>query len=128
MLVAVPVHGYNTIRRSIAWYYRCRMDNQTIARRLRSYANELARKRSSMYRVRAYRRAAAVVQSQERPMTDIVNAKGRAGLLALPGIGDSLAFTIESLVRTGEFRTLHADGDCRYPNNRPAVIMTDMTP
>jgi DNA polymerase/3'-5' exonuclease PolX len=104
------------------------MDNQTIARRLRSYANELARKRSSLYRVRAYRRAAAIVQSQERPVADIVNQKGRAGLRALPGIGASLAFTIESLVCTGEFRTLHADGDCGYPTNRPTVIMTDVTP
>jgi DNA polymerase (family 10) len=104
------------------------MDNLSIARRLRSYANELARKRSSLYRVRAYRRAAAVVQSQERPVTDIVNEKGRAGLLALPGIGHSLAFTIEALVRTGEFRTLHADGDCGNATNRAAVMMTDVTP
>jgi DNA polymerase (family X) len=104
------------------------MDNQTIAQRLCSYANELARKHASLYRVRAYRRGAAVVQAQKRPMTDIVTKSGRAGLLALPGIGHSLAFTIESLVRTGEFRTLHADGDCSYPMSRPAVIMTGVTP
>jgi DNA polymerase/3'-5' exonuclease PolX len=104
------------------------MDNQTIVRQLRTYANELARKHANLYRVRAYRRGAAVVQAQRRPMADIVNERGRAGLLALPGIGASLAFTIESLVRTGEFRTLHADGDCGYPTNRPAVMMTDVTP
>jgi DNA polymerase/3'-5' exonuclease PolX len=104
------------------------MDNQTIARRLRDYANELARKRANLYRVRAYRRGAAVVQAQERPVADLVAARGRAGLLALPGIGESLAFTIEWLVRTGEFRTQHADGDCGYPASGQAVMMTDATP
>src|ERR1700722_7602995 len=99
------------------------MDNFTIARHLRLYANELARKNANLYRVRAYRRAAAVVQSQDRTMTEIVARKGRGGLAELPGIGESLAFTIESLVRTGEFRTLHADGDSCYAADGPAVIM-----
>jgi DNA polymerase/3'-5' exonuclease PolX len=103
------------------------MDNHTVARKLSAYANELARKHASLYRVRAYRRAAAVVQSQQLPMTDLVAEQGRAGLAALPGIGDSLAFTIEALVRTGEFRTLHADGDCGYPIKQSAVIMTPVT-
>jgi DNA polymerase/3'-5' exonuclease PolX len=103
------------------------MDNQTIARKLRDYANELARKGASMYRVRAYRRGAAVIQAQEQPVADLVAANGRAGLLALPGIGASLAFTIEWLVRTGEFRTLHADGDYGYAGNGQAVKMTDAT-
>jgi DNA polymerase/3'-5' exonuclease PolX len=102
------------------------MDNQTIARKLSNYANELARKHASMYRVRAYRRAAAVVQAQDRPLTALVTEQGRAGLTALPGVGDSLAYTIEALVRTGEFRTLHADGDCSYPKKTAAVIMTDV--
>jgi DNA polymerase/3'-5' exonuclease PolX len=102
------------------------MDNRTIARRLSAYANELARKHASLYRVRAYRRAAAVVQAEERPLTELVAEQGRAGLRALAGIGPSLAYTIESLVRTGEFRTLHADGDCSYPTNTSAVMMSDV--
>ena len=61
-------------------------------------------------------------------MADLVAAKGRAGLLALPGIGDSLAFTIEWLVRTGEFRTLHPDGDSGYPAGDQAVMMAEATP
>src|SRR5947209_10868845 len=102
------------------------MDNFNIARQLRSYANELARKRANLYRVRAYRRAAGIVQSADRPLSEIVARKGRAGLAELPGIGDSLAFTIESLVRTGEFRTLHADGDSCYAAGGEAVIMADV--
>jgi DNA polymerase/3'-5' exonuclease PolX len=100
------------------------MDNQTIARLLSGYANELARKRASLHRVRAYRRAAAVVQSLEMPATDLVANKGRAGLAELPGIGSSLAFTIESLVRTGEFRTRHAEIDSCCAHAAGPVIMT----
>jgi hypothetical protein len=42
-------------------------------------------------------------------LADVVREKGRAGLEELPGIGASLAYTIEGLVRTGEFRTLRPD-------------------
>jgi DNA polymerase/3'-5' exonuclease PolX len=100
------------------------MDNQSIARRLSGYADELARKHSNLYRVRAYRRAAAVVQSLERPAADLVAQDGRAGLAQLPGIGRSLAFTIESLVRTGEFRTQHTDGDSCCAHATDPVIMS----
>ncbi len=81
------------------------MDNQTIARKLRDYAAELARQQDSLYRVRAYRQAVLTVQALSRPLTELVAEQGRAGLEALPGIGRSLAYTIEGLVKTGEFRT-----------------------
>jgi hypothetical protein len=85
------------------------MDNQTIARKLNDYATYLEGEDSNVYRVRAYRRAAATVLAQERALADVVNEKGRAGLEELPGIGTSLAYTIEELVRTGEFRTWRPD-------------------
>jgi hypothetical protein len=85
------------------------MDNATIARKLNDYATYLEGEDSNVYRVRAYRRAAATVLGQERPLADVVQEKGRAGLEELPGIGASLAYTIEGLVRTGEFRTLRPD-------------------
>jgi hypothetical protein len=85
------------------------MDNATIARKLNDYATYLEGEESNVYRVRAYRRAAATVLAQEKSLADIVNEKGRAGLEELPGIGASLAYTIEGLVRTGEFRTLRPD-------------------
>jgi hypothetical protein len=85
------------------------MDNATIARKLNDYAIYLEGEDSNVYRVRAYRRAAATVLAQERSLADVVNEKGRAGLEELPGIGVSLAYTIEGLVRTGEFRTLRPD-------------------
>jgi DNA polymerase/3'-5' exonuclease PolX len=85
------------------------MDNATIARKLNDYATYLEGEDTNVYRVRAYRRAAATVLAQERSLAEVVNEKGRAGLEELPGIGASLAYTIESLVRTGEFRTLRPD-------------------
>jgi DNA polymerase (family 10) len=85
------------------------MDNATIARKLNDYATYLEGEDTNVYRVRAYRRAAATVLEQERPLAEVVNEKGRAGLEELPGIGPSLAYTIEGLIRTGEFRTLRPD-------------------
>src|SRR6185437_11084615 len=85
------------------------MDNATIARKLNDYAIYLEGEDTNVYRVRAYRRAAATVLSQERSLAEVVNEEGRAGLEELPGIGSSLAYTIEGLVRTGEFRTLRPD-------------------
>jgi hypothetical protein len=86
------------------------MDNETIARKLNEYATYLDGEESNVHRVRAYRRAADTVHRERRPLKEIVEQEGRAGLEALPGIGRSLAFTIEGLVRTGEFRTSRPDG------------------
>lgn len=85
------------------------MDNATIARKLNDYATYLEGEDTNVYRVRAYRRAATTVLEQEKPLAEVVNEKGWAGLEELPGIGSSLAYTIEGLVRTGEFRTLRPD-------------------
>lgn len=82
------------------------MDNRAIAEKLTEYANYLEADESNLYRVRAYRKAADTLLTLDRPVADVVAAEGRAGLEALPGIGSHLSYTIEGLVRTGEFRTL----------------------
>jgi putative hydrolase len=84
------------------------MDNRKIAQRLLDHATYLEGQELSLYRVRAYRRAAETVLRLERPLEEIVQREGRDGLEALPGIGAHLSFTLEGLVRTGEFRTLEA--------------------
>jgi putative hydrolase len=86
------------------------MDNETIARKLNEYASYLEGEDPNVHRVRAYRRGADTVRQLRRPLKEIVEQEGRAGLEALPGIGPSLAFTIEGLVRTGEFRTPRPQG------------------
>jgi len=77
------------------------MTNQQIARQLQDYAREIQAKRESLYRVRAYRRAALEVQRFERSVAEVaVEELGRA-----PGIGRHLAVVISNYARTGEWRT-----------------------
>jgi DNA polymerase/3'-5' exonuclease PolX len=83
------------------------MDNPSIARRLMDYAHELEAHHESLYRIRAYRRAAATILTLEQSLGDLFAEAGRAGLEALPGVGAHLAYTLEGLLLTGEFRTLH---------------------
>lgn len=86
------------------------MDNETIAQRLLEYANYLEAREASLYRSRAYRRAAETILRLNRPAAEILAESGRDGLEQLPGIGAHLSYTIEGLVRDGEFRTLNAEG------------------
>jgi DNA polymerase (family 10) len=86
------------------------MDNRTIAQRLTVHAHQLQRRMDNLYRVRAYRRAAEVIQGLSSPVSELLDSQGRRALEALPGIGSHLAFTIETLVRTGEFHTLSEAG------------------
>jgi DNA polymerase (family X) len=78
------------------------MTNADIAKRLLDYARTLALG-SHLFRARAYRMAAFVIQGLDRPVEELLADKGRAGLAELPGIGNHLAFTIETLVTSGEF-------------------------
>jgi hypothetical protein len=85
------------------------MDNQSIAQRLLDHADLLETYDTNIYRVRAYRRAAETVLGMSRPLAEVLAESGRGGLEELPGIGSHLSFTIDSLIRTGEFRTLNQD-------------------
>jgi hypothetical protein len=82
------------------------MDNRTIAQRLAAHARELDSQAGNLYRSRAYRNAVETVLRLDHPLEEVVAQHGRKGLAALPGIGVHLAYTIERLVRTGEFRTM----------------------
>jgi DNA polymerase (family X) len=82
------------------------MNNTALAKRLMEYAAELEANGHNLYRVRAYRRAASVVKMHPRPLSDLLEEGGSEALESIPGIGSHLAFTLEGLLRTGEFRTL----------------------
>ncbi len=83
------------------------MENATIARLLLEHANHLSKNTRALYRIRAYRQAANVLWRLPRSVEEIYRVDGRAGLEAIPGIGAHLAYTLETLLRTGEFRTLN---------------------
>src|SRR5712692_5754523 len=89
---------------------RIAMDNRQIAQQLTAYAEYLEAREANLYRIRAYRRAAETILALDRPLADLVAAEGRAGLEELPGIGSHLSYTLEEIIRTGEFRVLNADG------------------
>lgn len=85
------------------------LTNEMIAERLLAHARFLRERDPNFYRKSAYRRAAATVIRLDRSVASILDERGRAGLLELPAIGSHLAYTIERLVRSGEFRTLTSD-------------------
>jgi DNA polymerase (family 10) len=86
------------------------MDNRTVARKLLDWARSLEAERASLYRVRAYRRAAETILGLDRPIEELVTGGGRKSLKELPGIGGRMSEKIEKLVRTGDISTLNEDG------------------
>src|SRR5262249_47191120 len=82
------------------------LDNRLIAVRLDEVAERLEAKNDNLFRVNAYRSAAETVRHLDRPAADILRDEGTDGLEALPGIGPTLARTIEQLARTGELNLL----------------------
>lgn len=80
--------------------------NADIARRLREAADLLSHQGANPFRVSAYRRAANTVLGLTGGVDDILRRDGIDGLIALPGIGQSLAAAIEEMVRTGRWMQL----------------------
>jgi DNA polymerase/3'-5' exonuclease PolX len=91
------------------------MNNSTVAKRLREYARHLDQHRDNLYRIRAYRLAADVVERLDRPVYELLEKHGRDALADLPGIGAHLAYTIEELIRTGEFHTVDSPREFLAP-------------
>jgi hypothetical protein len=92
------------------------MTNEMVAERLVRYADELEKEGGELYRVRAYRAGAQAVQALTRSLADLRAESGRKGLEELPGIGKSLAYTIEGLVQDGQWRALKPADAAREPN------------
>ena len=80
--------------------------NQMIAERLREVADLLQHQDANPFRVGAYRRAADTVGSLGRDVVEILDREGLDGLIALPGVGRSIASAIEELVRSGRWSQL----------------------
>jgi DNA polymerase/3'-5' exonuclease PolX len=74
------------------------MDNIMIADRLRQHARDLEAEGGNLLRVRAYRRAAQLIEESDESIADIAAAGGRRALLALPHIGSHIALTIENML------------------------------
>src|SRR5690349_1685064 len=80
--------------------------NIRIAGRLLQMADLLEHQGEQGFRAKAYRRAAAVVESLGRPLNEILTDEGREGLIALPAVGESIAAAIAEMVTTGRWSGL----------------------
>jgi putative hydrolase len=80
--------------------------NAKVAERLSEVARILEAQGANIFRVGAYRRAAAILRGLERPVDEIVKTEGIEGLERLPGIGETLARFIHQLVMTGRLPML----------------------
>lgn len=74
------------------------MDNRTLATRLDERARALEGEHASLFRIRAYRRAAETILGLDVPVVELLEQSGRKRLADLPGIGRRLARTIENLL------------------------------
>lgn len=75
--------------------HRPQASNADLADALERVADLLEAQDGEHFRVRAYRNAAATLRGLSRPAVEILEAGGSAGLVALPGIGKSIAALIE---------------------------------
>jgi hypothetical protein len=80
--------------------------NREAARLLRRTAGLLAEQEEDGFRIRAYRRAADVMDALDRPVGTILEREGIDGLIALPGIGEGIAFGLAEWYRTGKLPAL----------------------
>lgn len=80
--------------------------NEDIATRLREAAELLHQQGANPFRVSAYRHAADTLSGLKEDVADILARDGIDGLIALPGIGQSLAAAIDEMVRTGRWMQL----------------------
>lgn len=83
-----------------------RSENADLAQRLDRIADRLAAQGANPFRVGAYRRAADTVRGSERALADVFQDDGVEGLIALPGIGRSIASLVREYVRSGRISLL----------------------
>jgi DNA polymerase (family 10) len=80
--------------------------NQKAAGLFREFAALLRTQNGNPFRINAYNRAAATLESLDRDAREILQAEGIEGLIRLPTIGSGLASSIEELSRTGRLSQL----------------------
>ncbi|WP_321343707.1 helix-hairpin-helix domain-containing protein [Breoghania sp.] len=81
-------------------------ENAAVANRLRDFADLLQQQGEGGFRERAYRRGSETVSALSRPVSAILSEQGWDGLVALPGIGRSIAAAIAEMVATGRWSQL----------------------
>lgn len=83
-----------------------RPTNSLVAALLRQGAEILASQDASLFRVRAYRRAADLIEDLPKDVGAMVANGGQAELRKLPGIGEGLAMAVAEIAMTGRWSQL----------------------
>jgi hypothetical protein len=86
------------IPRPVSFYPKELRSNKLLAARLFVKARDMDMEGQSSYRSRAYFKAGRTISQLLVDLGTIYREKGRAGLLALEGIGEKLASEIEELL------------------------------
>lgn len=81
--------------------------NLRAARRLDEVAEILEAQGANPYRVRAYRRAAETLRHLHGSVAQVLRKQGEPGLRQFPGVGESLARSIATLLMTGSLPMLN---------------------
>jgi DNA polymerase (family 10) len=81
------------------------MKNQEIAKLLRMMAVYLEMK-GIAFKPQAYEKAAYSVEALDEDIEEFVRKKGKAGLMSLPGVGESIAEKIIEYLKTGQIKEL----------------------
>ncbi len=80
--------------------------NREVARQFRLASDLLETQAADPFRVSAYRRAAAYVESKGESLAEVYREGGMDGLIAMPTIGRALAVAIADMVESGQWRWL----------------------
>jgi len=80
------------------------MENAEFANIFWEMADFLELKEDNPFKIRAYRKAAQVIESLSNSVEDIYAGSGVKGLMAIPGIGQHIAEKIEEKIKTGKVR------------------------
>lgn len=80
--------------------------NTALASTLRECADLLEEQQANQFRIRAYRRAADIVESLKRPVPALLREGGREALIALPAIGSRIASALAEMIGTGHWQEL----------------------
>ena len=89
-------------------------ENQQIAGSLAEIARLLGHQGANHFRVQAYAHAADIMESLAEPVTEILEHEGLAGLMAVPGVGETIAHVIRDMVlhgRSAMLARLRGDSD-----------------
>ncbi len=97
-------------------------DNGQLADRLNEIAELLDAQQANPYRAQSYRTAAQTVRGLPRRVHEILATDGPIGLTELPGIGPSLARSLERLVKTGRLALLEQLRGRYGPKDKLATV------